>query len=147
MTVTPTCYTTQWTYRWLHICRLIKWYLMKALASQHEYLLASVIRNFVKWVLRPCDEVRRSRDSSVGIAMCCMAKIRFLAEARDFLFSTASRLTLGHIQPPMQGVSWTLSPEVKRPGREADHSPPSIAEVKTDGAIQPLPYMSPWGGA
>jgi hypothetical protein len=28
--------------------------------------------------------------------------------------------------------------------READHSPPSSAEVKNDGAIPPLPHMSPW---
>jgi hypothetical protein len=30
-------------------------------------------------------------------------------------------------------------PEIKRPGREADHSPPSSAEVKNGGAIPPLP--------
>jgi hypothetical protein len=33
------------------------------------------------------------------------------------------------IQPPIQWVPGTLSPRVKRPGREADHSPPSSAEV------------------
>jgi hypothetical protein len=27
---------------------------------------------------------------------------------------------------------------VKRPGREADHSPPSNAEVKNGGAVPPL---------
>jgi hypothetical protein len=31
---------------------------------------------------------------------------------------------------------------VKRPGREADHSSPSSAEVKNDGAIRPLPHTS-----
>jgi len=30
----------------------------------------------------------------------------------------------------VQGVSGALSLGVKRPGREADHSPPSSAEVK-----------------
>jgi hypothetical protein len=38
-----------------------------------------------------------------------------------------------------------ISPEVKRPGREADHSSPSSAEVKNGGAIPPganLPYFS-----
>jgi hypothetical protein len=34
------------------------------------------------------------------------------------------------------------SPEVKRPGREADHSPLSGAEVKNGGAISPLPHLS-----
>jgi hypothetical protein len=35
---------------------------------------------------------------------------------------------LGTTQPPIQWVSF--SPGVKRSGREADHSPPTIAEVK-----------------
>jgi hypothetical protein len=35
-----------------------------------------------------------------------------------------------------------LSPEVKRQGREADHSPLSRAEVKNGGAIPPLPHTS-----
>jgi hypothetical protein len=33
---------------------------------------------------------------------------------------------------------------IKRPGREADHSPPSSAEVKNGGALPPLPHMSSW---
>jgi hypothetical protein len=36
------------------------------------------------------------------------------------------------------GWGGAISPGVKRPGREADPSPPSIAEVKNDGAIPPL---------
>jgi hypothetical protein len=31
--------------------------------------------------------------------------------------------------------------------READHSPPSSAEVKNGGAIPPLPYVSSWRSA
>jgi hypothetical protein len=42
----------------------------------------------------------------------------------------------------MQWLLGALSPGVKLPGREADHSPPSIAEVKNDGAISPLNYLS-----
>jgi hypothetical protein len=41
-----------------------------------------------------------------------------------------SRTALGPIEPPIQGVPVALSLEVKRLGREADHSPPSSAEVK-----------------
>jgi hypothetical protein len=37
-------------------------------------------------------------------------------------------------------------PRVKRPGREADHSPPSSAEVKNGDAIPPLTHMSSWYG-
>jgi hypothetical protein len=47
-----------------------------------------------------------------------------------FLFATASRPAVGLIQPPMQWVPGALSLGVKRPGCEADHSPPSNAEVK-----------------
>jgi hypothetical protein len=37
---------------------------------------------------------------------------------------------LGSTQPPIQWVLEVLSVGVKRPGREADHSPPYSAEVK-----------------
>jgi hypothetical protein len=47
-----------------------------------------------------------------------------------FLFTTASRTALGPTQPPTQWVPGALSLGVKRPGREADHSPPSNAKVK-----------------
>jgi hypothetical protein len=46
------------------------------------------------------------------------------------LLTTASRLALGPTQPPIQRVPGALSLGVKRPGSEADHSPPSSAEVK-----------------
>jgi hypothetical protein len=39
-------------------------------------------------------------------------------------------LDLGSTQPPIQWVPGTLAPEVKRSVREADHSPPTSAEVK-----------------
>jgi hypothetical protein len=35
-------------------------------------------------------------------------------------------------QPPIQQVPEVLSLEVKRPGSEADHSPPSSAEAKNE---------------
>jgi hypothetical protein len=61
------------------------------------------------------------------------------------MFSTSVRLSLnawkfslhhrvqngsGPTQPPIQWVPGTLSLGVKRPRREADHSPPSSAKVK-----------------
>jgi hypothetical protein len=42
---------------------------------------------------------------------------------------TASRMALGPTQPPIQWMPGALSLRVKRPGREADHSPPSSTEV------------------
>jgi hypothetical protein len=47
-----------------------------------------------------------------------------------FLFTNMSRTALGSTQPPIQWVDGALSLGVKRPRHEADHSPPSTAEVK-----------------
>jgi hypothetical protein len=47
-----------------------------------------------------------------------------------FLFSASSRPVLEPDQLPMQQEREALSLVVKWPGREADHSPPSSAEVK-----------------
>jgi hypothetical protein len=46
-----------------------------------------------------------------------------------FPFTTTSR-TVGLTQPPIKWVPGALSLGVKRPRREADHSPPSNAQVK-----------------
>jgi hypothetical protein len=51
-------------------------------------------------------------------------------DSLNVLFTTSSRTALGRTQPPIQWVPGALSLRVKRPGREADHSPPSSAEVK-----------------
>jgi hypothetical protein len=40
-----------------------------------------------------------------------------------------------------------IFPGVKRPGREAGHSPPSNAEVKNGGTIPLLPHKSSWHSA
>jgi hypothetical protein len=57
---------------------------------------------------------------------------------RIFLFPTASRPALGPTQPPIQWIQVAPYPGLKRPGREADHSPPANAMVKNGGAIPPL---------
>jgi hypothetical protein len=44
-----------------------------------------------------------------------------------FLLTTATRTAL---QPPIQWIPGALSLVVKRPEREADHSRPSIAEIR-----------------
>jgi hypothetical protein len=51
----------------------------------------------------------------------------------------ASRQTLGSTEPPVQWVPGTLSPEVERPGREADQSSTSSAEVRNAKICTPLP--------
>jgi hypothetical protein len=72
----------------------------------------------------------KSRNSSVGIALGYGlndrgSRVRFPAGVGNF-----SRTALGLTQPPIHWVPEALSLEVKRPGSEADHSPPSSAEVK-----------------
>jgi hypothetical protein len=54
--------------------------------------------------------------------------VRSPAGAKDL--SSVSRPALGPTQPPVQWVPGILTPGVKtRLGRDADHSPPSSAEV------------------
>jgi hypothetical protein len=78
---------------------------------------------------------RIPRGIFIGIAKDWKARVRFPAE-QDF--STASKLALGPIQSPIQWVSGAISPMIKRPELEADHSTPSNAEVKNDEALRPL---------
>jgi hypothetical protein len=69
------------------------------------------------------------RDSVVSIATSYGLDDRRVG-VKNFLFSTSSRPALGFTQPPIQCEQWALSAGVKRPGHEADHSPPASAQVK-----------------
>jgi hypothetical protein len=51
-----------------------------------------------------------------------------------------------HTQSAIQWIPGAVSPRVKRQEREADHSPPSSAEVKNTGAISLLRDKSSWHG-
>jgi len=59
-----------------------------------------------------------------------LAGFEFRRGLKIFHSDTVSRLVLGPTQPPIQWVTEALSLGVKRPGHEADHSPPFSAEVK-----------------
>jgi len=50
-----------------------------------------------------------------------------------------SRSVLGPTQLPIQWVPGSLSLEVKWPGHEADHSPPSSAEIKNVWSYTSIP--------
>jgi hypothetical protein len=57
-------------------------------------------------------------------------------------FFLTSQPALGPTQPPIQWVPEALPLKVKRPGNEADHSPPSSAEVKNAWSYtSTLPYV------
>jgi hypothetical protein len=65
-----------------------------------------------------------------------------------FLFTTASRTALGSTQPPTQWVPGDFSLGVEQPGRKADHSPPSSAEIKEwVGLYFHSPNTPTWRGA
>jgi len=59
-----------------------------------------------------------------------------------FFLTTASRPVLGPTQTLIQWVSWTLSLEVKRTGREDDHLPPSSAEVNNAWSYTSTPQYA-----
>jgi hypothetical protein len=65
------------------------------------------------------------------------ATVQLPVEARDFLYSTVSRLPLEPVQPSIQWLLQALFPGVKQPS----------AKVKIGGAIPPLPHMSSCHGA
>jgi hypothetical protein len=56
--------------------------------------------------------------------------VRFPARASEFLFSPWRRPSL-----PYSGYRWAVSPRLKWPESETDHSPPSNAEATNGGAI------------
>jgi hypothetical protein len=75
-----------------------------------------------------------SRDSAVGIATGYElddrgVRVSSPGSGKNFLFCISSRQVLWPTQPYIQRVERALSLGVKRPGREADHSPPTSAEV------------------
>jgi hypothetical protein len=75
-------------------------------------------------------------------AMRC--RISTPGSVKNVLLATSSRSVLQPIQP-IRWVSGTLSPWVMRPGREADHSPPTSADVKKTWiytSIAPPPYLN-----
>jgi hypothetical protein len=72
----------------------------------------------------------------------------FRRELGIFLFITASRRAQGPTQLPIQRVPEAFSLEVKRPGREADNSLPSSAEVKECVEVNlHTPITPSWCGA
>jgi hypothetical protein len=58
---------------------------------------------------------------------------------RQEIFLSSTALTIRPALGFTNGYQRALSPGVKRPGREFDHSPPSRAEVKKNEGMPPLP--------
>jgi hypothetical protein len=104
------------------------------------------------FILILCDALLRSRDSSV-----CIATVYGLDDrggrssspgrVKNWLFSTSSRSALGPTQPPIQRIPGAISPGVKRPGREAEHSLHVVSRSRKRGSIHPLPHTPSWRSA
>jgi hypothetical protein len=88
-----------------------------------------------------CKRMFRYRLSpeTFGYTLLCSIALEYGLNDREFesrkrvgifLFTTAFRPALGPTQSPILWVQGALSVGVNRPGREADHSPPSSAKVK-----------------
>jgi hypothetical protein len=93
--------------------------------------------------------IQRGQDSSVGITIGLQAGRPGLDSGQVKVFSFLHSLQTGLWGPHsllFYGY-WGHSSPIKRPGCEAEHSPPSSSEVKKVGAIRPLPHMSSWYSA
>jgi hypothetical protein len=85
------------------------------------------------------NELSRSQDNSVSIVTrrrVARQGVRFLAGAGIFFSSLPALLPN---QSLIQLVTDALSQGLKRPGREAHHIPPSIAEVKNTWSYTSTP--------
>jgi hypothetical protein len=114
----PSAWTVHWEIPKLNLFfRFLHWIL--------RYLYRPIFKNLHSWYV--------CRDSVVGLTTGYGLENRgvgVLELVGSKIFSTSSRPALGSTQPPIQWVPGPLSPRVKQPGREADHSPPTSAEVK-----------------
>jgi hypothetical protein len=91
-----------------------------------------------------------SQDSLVGIATGYglddrVVGVRVPVGSR--IFSTSSGPALGSTQPPIEWVPGPLSPGIKRPGSEADHSPPTSAELNKIWIYTSTPHTPSWRSA
>jgi hypothetical protein len=75
------------------------------------------------------------------------AVVRLLALNFSLLRSVHQTGSAAHPASYNNGYQGLFHKGVKRPGREADHSPPSSAEVTNGGVTPPLPNISSWRGA
>jgi hypothetical protein len=77
-----------------------------------------------------------SQDSTVGIAISYWLDDRGVKNSH---FSMSFRPALGSTQLPIEWVPGAISPVIKWPGRETDHSQ-LVPRSRKRGSIHPLPY-------
>jgi hypothetical protein len=93
------------------------------------------------------------RDRSVGIATSYGLDVRGVGVrvpvgSRIYLSPhRPDRRALGFTQPPIKWIPGALSPGIKRPGREADHSQTASADVKKTWIYMSTPPTPSWRSA
>jgi hypothetical protein len=121
---------------------------LKLFESAEDLTAMTMKRNSV-WNVTPCSMVELHRCSSVTSTTFYQTTNKLFGfsrywlwdgrlrgrssssgDCKNFLFCKSLRLALGSTQPPIQWVPGALSSGVKRPGREAEHSPATSVEVK-----------------
>jgi hypothetical protein len=75
--------------------------------------------------------VPRNSASSFDVDVHLPHTHKCIVSTEILLLFTSSRADLGPIQNPIEWVPGALPPGVKRPEREANHSPPTSAKIKT----------------
>jgi hypothetical protein len=131
----------------------VPWYVAESILPKACTALPSIYL----WLCTPLLDIGRffgflSRDSVVGIATKLWAgrprsRSSSPSRVKNFLFSKSSTPALSSTQPPIQWVPGALSPGVKWPGREVDHSPPTSAEVKKLWIYTSTPHTPSWRSA
>jgi hypothetical protein len=136
-----------------------------ACSGQHRHSKKADVRPYSKWDSNPrsqclsgtavigyltmdtilnLEQGFRSRYSDLLRAGRLMVRSLSPGRVKNFLFSTSSRTALEPTQPPIQWVTGALSPGVKRPGREADHSPSTSMEVRKTWIHTSTPHTPSW---
>jgi hypothetical protein len=119
----------------IHFTEMTKLLLCTMTDSVTVHKLYSVSAHCQNDLISSSQSPSESRDSSVGIVPGYGlddrgSRVQFPAGAGNFSLHHRVQNCSGAHQLPIQQVPGSLSLGVKRPGREADHSPPSSAEVK-----------------
>jgi hypothetical protein len=102
-----------------------------------------------KYLLTKPKRRKGSRGSSVGITTGYRLDERRIRSSsagmvNSFILFASSRLAVGPTQHHIQWVPGTLSPGLMPPGREADHSPPTSAEVEIIWISTSTHHAFPW---
>jgi hypothetical protein len=105
-------------------------------AQNRAHLSQAGDRYIIQWPLQP-RWITQCYSRSPATVTRLFLKLNNMHKSRSVVLCNTIRkrkiifiMALGPTQPPIQWVQGALSLGVKRPGREANHSPPSSSAVK-----------------